>query len=174
MTLDCWHRTDCVTRNSTYNNPFNISLPFTGGAGFGGTIVGAPGQPGYASFPDLQSGFDAGATRLTQYITGQTSYGTLNTIGTLGPVYAQDPNWAAAVSRISGIPIGQTLDPNNPTQMAALQRGIITQEQGAAPAQSIFSGVTLGGTGGASAGAQFSTSTGKMPPTRVLVMIRLT
>lgn len=47
----------------------------------------------------------------------------------------------------SGIPLNQTLDPNNATQMAALQRGIITQEQGAGPESGILSQVNLGSTG---------------------------
>ena len=128
-----------MTLGTTHNNPFNVSLPFPGSSAFGGSIVGAPGQSGYGSFPDLQTGFNAGVTRLNQYISnGYNGSGPLNTIGSLGPVYAADPNWAASVSRISGIPLNETLDPNNAAQMSALQQGIITQEQGAGPATSIF------------------------------------
>jgi hypothetical protein len=116
----------------------------------------------------MQTGYNAGATRLSQYITnGYNGSGPLNTISSVGSVYATDPNWASAVSRISGIPLNATLDPTDATQMAALQQGIITQEQGAGPAQTIFGQVTMGGgssvganlpgdTLGASSGDQFS------------------
>jgi len=101
----------------------------------------------------MTTGFSAGAQRLTDYISGNTNYGTLNTIGTLGPVYAADPNWANSVSNLSGIPVNETLDPNNATQMAALQQGIIKQEQGAGPANSIFSQLSPGTLGTTSASA---------------------
>jgi hypothetical protein len=123
-----------------FNNPFNISLPKSGY--FGGSVVGIVNQPGYASFPNMATGYAAGANRVTQYISGQTSYGNLNTIGALGPVYAQGPGsagWAQNVSQISGIPINQPLDPTNAGQMSALNQGILTQEIGAGNAQQFTS-----------------------------------
>ena len=47
-----------MSRAMTYNNPGNVSLPIKGYHG-PGTIIGAPGQKDYASFPDLASGFAA-------------------------------------------------------------------------------------------------------------------
>jgi len=113
-----------------YNNPGNVSLPIQGWNG-GGSIVGIAGQSGYASFPDMQTGFAAFQARLTNYIDGRG----LNTIGALNGVYAQDPAWGAGVSNLSGIGINTPLDTSNASQMSALQSGIIQQETGMSPAQ---------------------------------------
>jgi hypothetical protein len=121
------------------NNPFDISLPYTGY--YGGSVIGAPGQPGFAQFPDLATGYAAGVQRLTDYVSGNTSYGTLNTIQSLGSVYATDPSYANSISQISGIPVNQTLDPNNPEQMQTLANAILTQELGRGPAGQVISQV---------------------------------
>lgn len=107
-----------------FNNPGNVSLPIAGWSG-GGTIVGIAGQSGYASFPDMATGAAALQQRLTTYI--ERGY---DTIAGMNSVYAQDPNWKNGVSSASGIGLNTTLDPNNPTQMAALTSGIIKQETG--------------------------------------------
>jgi len=120
-----------------YNNPGNVSLPINGWSG-GGTIVGISGQPGYASFPDMQTGFAAFQQRLSSYIDGRG----LNTISSLNSVYAQDPSWGSAVSRFSGIGINEPLDTSNASQMASLQSGVIRQETGMAPDQL---GINTGG-----------------------------
>lgn len=154
-----------MTLGTTYNNPFNVSGPYPGFAGFGGSIVGAPGQGGYAAFPTLQQGWDAGVTRLNQYMTnGYNGSGPLNTIASLNPIYATDTNWGAGVSRASGIGLNTPLDPNNPTQMGALQRGIVTQEQGAGPANSIFGQVNNGGATTATTGDGSNVSYGTPDP----------
>ncbi len=119
-------------RGVRYNNPFDVSLPIQGWTG-GGTVVGAPGQPGFASFPDQETGIRAGIQRVANYIRAKG----LNTIGTIGSRYATDKNWPAAVSRISGLRVDETIDPNNPAQMAALTHGILTQELGAKHANAI-------------------------------------
>src|SRR5215471_16143760 len=95
------------------NNPFNVSLPISGIGMGGGSIVGVQGQPGYGAFPDMATGYAAGTQRLNSYISGSSSYGPLTTIGQLNSVYATDPNWAAGVSRASGIGIDTPLDVNN-------------------------------------------------------------
>lgn len=111
-----------------FNNPGNVSLPIQGWTG-GGSIVGIRGQPGYASFPDMQTGYAAFTQRLNNYINVKG----LNTIATLNPVYAQDTGWGAGVSAASGIGINSPLDTSNPDQMAALRSGIIQQETGMSP-----------------------------------------
>lgn len=112
-----------------YNNPGNVSLPISGWSG-GGTIVGAPGQVGYASFPTMAIGFQAFIWRLRTYIEAGR-----NSIRTIGAIYATDPNWPAAVAGLSGIGIDQKLDPANAAQMQALATGIIKQETGMSLAQ---------------------------------------
>jgi hypothetical protein len=115
-----------------YNNPFNISLPRAGY--YGGSVVGIVNQPGYAQFSDMATGYAAGAQRVTDYVSGNTSYGNLNTLSKLGNIYAEGPQggqvWANAVSQFSGIPVNARLDPNNAEQMQALDRGILSQEVG--------------------------------------------
>ena len=113
-----------------YNNPGNVSLPITGYNG-GGTIVGAQGQAGYGSFPDMQSGFQAMQTQLGNYIDGKG----LNTISALNSLYATDPNWSAGVSAASGIGVNTPLDTSNSQQMSQLYSGIIQQETGMTPSQ---------------------------------------
>lgn len=109
-----------------YNNPGNVSLPIKGYGG-PGFIVGAPGQSGYASFPSLAAGISAFNQALTNRILG--GHDTLANFN-----YAADKNWASSVSKISGIGINETLNPNNSSQMAALQYGIVQQETGNAAA----------------------------------------
>lgn len=107
-----------------HNNPGNVSLPIKGWKG-GGFIVGAPGQSGYASFPNVQTGLAAFNARVTSYIG--RGY---NTIGSLNSIYAQDGNWKNNVSRLSGIGINTPLDASNPAQMTQLQDGILKAESG--------------------------------------------
>lgn len=118
------------------NNPFDISLPSAGY--FGGTVIGAPGQSGFAQFPDMQTGYNAGVQRLADYVSGNTSYGPQTTLSQLGGIYATDPNWASSVSRLSGIPLNQTLDANNSAQMQQLGNGILQQELGVSAATPII------------------------------------
>ena len=108
-----------------YNNPGDVSLPITGWTG-PGRIVGIPGQPGYAEFPDMATGYDAFLTRLRDFLTVQG----LRTIAAIGPVYATDPHWPAAVSILSGIGLHELLDPASTIQMQALAAGIVKQETG--------------------------------------------
>lgn len=120
-----------------FNNPFDVSLPIAGYNGAGGT-VGIQGQPGFGSFPDMATGYQAGVQRLNSYITGQSSHGPKRTIKELNSVYATDPNWAAGVAAHSGIDPDATLDPNNADQMRQLQYGVLAQEMGPKNAQLIF------------------------------------
>jgi hypothetical protein len=118
-----------------YNNPGNVSLPISGWQG-GGSIVGIRGQSGYASFPSMAVGLQAFQQRITNYIDGKG----YDTIAKMGAHYAEDPTWGAKVSNFSGIGINDRLDTSNPTQMAALQKGILTQEIGPAGANSALGG----------------------------------
>jgi hypothetical protein len=129
------------------NNPFDVSLPIKGYSG-PGQIIGVRGQPGFAQFPDMQTGYNAGVQRLNTYITGQTKYGTLDSISSLNSVYATDQNWKYGVSKASGIGLNETLDPNNADQMAALQRGVLSQELGASNAKVVLSQVDQGAVSG--------------------------
>ena|SRR6202035_4659441 len=126
------------------NNPGNVSLPIQGWTG-GGTIIGAPGQPGYASFPDMATGWAAFGQRMTNYIDTKG----LTTIAQLNSVYATDQNWKNGVSAYSGIGLNTPLDTSNAAQMNALKTGILSQELGPANAQSVLSQV--GSSGGAGA-----------------------
>ena len=110
-----------------YNNPGNVSLPIQGWKG-GGTIVGLSGQSGYASFPDMQTGYAALQQRVSTYI-GRG----LTTIDKLNSVYATDSNWKNGVAAASGIGKNEPLDPTNQAQMSALLNGIIKQETGKSP-----------------------------------------
>lgn len=114
-----------MTLAERYNNPGNVSLPIKGWTG-GGSIVGASGQSGYASFPDMETGYAALQQRINDYITTK-GYTTIRQIGS---VYAEDLNWGNAVARISGIGKDTPLDPSNTAQMSALLGGIIRQETG--------------------------------------------
>lgn len=122
-----------------YNNPFDVSLPMAGWKG-GGDIVGIQGQKGYAAFPDMATGMEAGKHRLNSYISGQSSYGPLTTIKDLNSVYATDPNWSAGVAKFSGIGPGDKLDPTNQDQMAKLQYGVLAQEIGPENAAKVLQG----------------------------------
>jgi hypothetical protein len=110
------------------NNPFDLSIPFPGSAAYGGVRVGLPGQPGAASFPTMELGFQAGIARIEQYVQNGYNGAPGDTITNLNAYYAQDQNWQNNVSYWSGIPKNQQLDPNNPTQMAALAYGILKAE----------------------------------------------
>lgn len=111
-----------------FNNPGNVSLPISGYSG-PGTIVGISGQSGYASFPDMATGYSALQARLQSYISNDG----LNTISALNSVYAQDPAWGAGVSSLSGIALNAPLNPNDSAQMSALSAGIVQQETGMTP-----------------------------------------
>lgn len=115
-----------------YNNPGNVSLPIRGWTG-GGSVVGIKGQPGYASFPDMNTGVAAFRQRITTRL--DDGY---NTIRKLNPIYAEDTNWKFGVSRVSGIGLD---DPLNESNVNDLMRGIITQETGRSPSQL---GINLG------------------------------
>lgn len=128
------------------NNPFNVSLPIRGWNG-GGNVVGAPGQSGFGSFSDLNTGYAAGVQRINTYIEGGVNgSGPLDTIAKMNTKYATDGNWGRGVSSISGIGLNDKLDTSNSAQMAALQKGILSQEQGASNANGIIGAVN--GTGG--------------------------
>lgn len=104
------------------NNPGNVSLPIKGWTG-GGTIIGAPGQPGYASFPDFSTGVAAWSQRLDTYAQrpgGNTIRGLNDTIG-----YATDPNWKNNVAAGSGLGLDTPLDSSN---RGALMVGIAKAE----------------------------------------------
>lgn len=107
-----------------YNNPGDVSLPIAGWCG-AGTIVGLAGQHGYASFPDMGTGYRAFQCRLASYIREGR-----NTIRKIGMVYATDHNWAKDVASLSGLPIGAVLDANDVSQMEPLASAIIRQETG--------------------------------------------
>lgn len=113
-----------------HNNPGNVSLPIQGWTG-GGTIVGIKGQSGYASFPDMQTGYAAMQHRLKNYVEVKG----LTTIRQLNTRYAEDRNWKFAVSRYSGIGLDDPIDTSNAAQMNKLAGGIIRQETGKTPAQ---------------------------------------
>lgn len=49
-------------RGLRFNNPFDISGP---PYYQGGSVVGAPGQRGFLSFPDMASGYASGVQRLS-------------------------------------------------------------------------------------------------------------
>lgn len=104
------------------NNPGNVSLPIKGWTG-GGTIIGAPGQAGYAQFPDFNTGVAAWSVRLDTYATrpgGTTIRGLNDTIG-----YATDPNWKNNVAAGSGLGLDTPLDSSN---RGALMVGIAKAE----------------------------------------------
>jgi len=112
------------------NNPGNVSLPIKGWTG-GGAIIGAPGQPGYAQFPDFATGVSAWSVRLDTYAQrpgGDTIRGLNDTIG-----YATDPNWKNNVSAGSGLGLDTPLDTSN---RGALMIGI-------AKAEGNYGGLTL-------------------------------
>lgn len=108
-----------------YNNPGNVSLPIQGYKG-AGTIVGIKGQPGYGSFPDMQTGYKALTQRLDNYIDVKG----LNTISKMGTKYAEDGSWGRGVSRATGIGMDDILDTSDVEQMAKLRAGIIKHETG--------------------------------------------
>jgi hypothetical protein len=114
-----------------FNNPGNVSLPIQGWSG-GGSVVGAPGQPGYAAFPSMGVGYQAFEQRLLNYIDVK-GYDTIAKLP-----YATDPNWKAAVSDISGIGLNTPLDTNNSNQMQALEKGILSQEIGSGGANQVL------------------------------------
>lgn len=118
-----------------FNNPGDVSLPIAGWHG-GGEIVGIKDQPGYAKFPDLQTGVNAFQHRVTNYIDSRG----LNTIGALNSAYAKDRGWSAGVSAASGIGLNTPLDTSNQEQMRALQKGILSQEIGRENAERVLSG----------------------------------
>jgi hypothetical protein len=122
-----------------YNNPFDVSLPIAGYNG-AGNVVGVQGQKGYASFPDMSTGYAAGVQRLNSYISGQSSHGPKGSINELNTVYATDPNWAAGVARHSGIGADEKLDPSNAAQMSKLQYGVLAQEIGPENAARVMQG----------------------------------
>lgn len=107
-----------------FNNPGDVSLPIRGWSG-PGEIVGLRGQPGYAKFPTMQSGFEAFQQRIRSYIEEGR-----NTIRRIGTVYAIDPEWSRDISRLSHIPIGAFLDADDSEQMRELAAAIIRQETG--------------------------------------------
>jgi hypothetical protein len=107
-----------------YNNPGDVSLPIEGWTG-PGIIVGIDGQPGYAEFPTMQTGYAALLQRIVSYIAeGRT------TISAIGEVYATDQSWAVSVSELSGIPLETMLDPEDSAQISDLAAAIVYQETG--------------------------------------------
>lgn len=110
-----------------FNNPGDVSLPITGcnTATMGGKIVGVPGQPGYAEFPTMATGYNAFQLRLREFIVSGR-----NTIRRIGALYATDPNWPIEVAKLAGLPIGSVIHADDPEQMTALSAAIIRQETG--------------------------------------------
>jgi hypothetical protein len=119
-----------------HNNPGNVSLPIAGWHG-GGEIVGIKDQPGYAHFPDMQTGMDAFQHRVNNYIDSRG----LSTIADLNSVYARDQKWGAGVASASGIGLHEPLDTSNAGQMRALQRGILAHEMGPGNADKVLAGL---------------------------------
>ena len=107
------------------NNPFDISLTPAQANKFGASIIGAPGQSGFAKFSSMEEGYKQGTARIGRFISGGQ-----NTISSMGRSYAEDASWPAAVSKFSGIGLNEPLDPTNQEQMQKLYRGILMKEIG--------------------------------------------
>jgi hypothetical protein len=98
-----------LTRADRNNNPGNIKF------GEFAKRMGATGadDQGHAIFPDRETGFKAAETLL-----GTKGYSGL-TLGQTGQRWAAgDPGWARAVSKATGIPIGDVPTPEQRTQIA--------------------------------------------------------
>jgi hypothetical protein len=91
----------------------------------------------------MELGFQAGIARIEQYVQNGYNGAPGDTITNLNAYYAQDQNWQNNVSYWSGIPKNQQLDPNNPTQMAALAYGILKAENVNNPALNTPEGQAL-------------------------------
>ena len=96
------------------NNPGNLS--FGSFAQKFGALYGVrlPDGQNNAYFPNMAAGYAAFQSLTTGWAS---KYGT---IASMGARYAQDSGWAAGVAKFSGIGLNEGLDPNNPSQMAAL------------------------------------------------------
>jgi hypothetical protein len=126
------------------NNPGNVSIGRLT-QGFGGVSGIDPlrDQPGYGTFPSMSAGYGA----FNQLFQSRIDSGR-NTLALLGPVYAQDPKWAAGVSSISGVGINEPITSAN---AQSVQYGILRHETGMSDSQA-NSIIGSGGAGGASGG----------------------
>ena len=129
-----------------HNNPFDISVTPGQASKLGARIVGAPGQPGFASFGTMQEGLRHGMDRLSRFVSsGRDTIAKMNA----GPGgYATDQNWKYGVARASGIPVDAKLNPDDPAQMSALAHGVLTQELGPQAARRVMEGATPATGGG--------------------------
>jgi hypothetical protein len=137
-----------MTAGWQYNNPGDVSLGKLT-QGWGGYVVGLPGQPGFSGFPSMEAGYGAFNQLFDSYVArGQDTIAKLNT------TYATDTNWGAGVSKLSGVGLNEPITASN---AADVQYGILRQE-GLSGTQADFAQDTFYDSGFGGSGASLADS----------------
>jgi len=131
------------------NNPGNLHIynttspnsNYTGQIGITGDVKDGQYRGSIATFATMSDGIAANLNQLNKYINGsaaaaQSAGGPLDTIRKIENAWVggDNPTAAGEVSKFSGIPIDEKIDPNNANQMMNLMAGMMRVEAGGIPA----------------------------------------